>query len=93
MDRNNTNDGKAEAEVNVFKVSNDHRDSSNSGKRSRSVVPDRRSTSKTFSRSDSRDNQGRNYRASLTNNDLENDNKRQKQGNPSQIFFSYCKNH
>jgi len=82
IDRHNTGECKAEAEVNVSTVFNDRRDSRSSVKRSRSVVPDKRSTSKHSSRSDSRDNQETNYRSSCTN-----DNKRQKQENLSQIFF------
>jgi len=73
-DRNDTSDGKAEAEVEVFIVTDDRKYSRNSVKRSRSVVPDKRSTSKTFTRSDRRDNQDRNYHSSFTNNDMKNDN-------------------
>ena len=55
--------------------------------RSRSVVPDKRSMSKSFSRSDSRDNQERNYRSNFSNDALKNVKKHQTQGNPSQNLF------
>jgi hypothetical protein len=51
------------------------------------MAPDRRSTSKTFQRSDSRDNGNRNYSSNTTNSDLKNNNELQTQGNPSQNLF------
>jgi len=85
-DRNDTGDRKAEDEVEASTVANDRNDSSNSAKRSRSVVPDKKFTSENFTRSDSRDNQDRNYYSNTFNNDPKNDYKRQKQGNLSKTF-------
>ena len=89
VEREVIRDWKTDDRVEEVTVSDDRNTTNhNSTRRSRSVAPDRRSTSKTFQRSDSRDHTNRNYRSNTTNNDLKNDNKGQKQGNPSQNFSS-----
>jgi len=86
-DRSDTGTGKANDRVEVITVSDDQNPSSHdSTRRSRSMAPDRRSTFKTFKKSDSLDNAERNYRSNDTKNDFKNDNKGQKLGNPSQTF-------
>jgi len=73
-DRSDTGTGKADDRVEVIIVSNDRNPSRhNSTRSSRSVVPDKRSTSKSFTGSDSRDKEDRNYRSSFSNDTLEND--------------------